>query len=79
MFPLGSVRGDARRNRAHAPSFRRRRVTTPSVSAPVSTTKPFPSFVSFFIKDEEVSPHDANLRPHKMKPVDVGEGVPRDR
>lgn len=58
------------------PSFGRRRVATPFVSAQVLTTAPALSLVSFLVDEEEIYPHDANSRPHKRKVVDVGEGVP---
>lgn len=59
----------------HVPSFRRRRVTTPSASTPILAVVPIPPSVSLFIEDNEVFPHDANLRPRKRKVVDIEEGV----
>lgn len=76
MLPLGSVRGDARRNMEPTPSFRRRRIATSSVPASILISVLAPSSVLFHVEDEEVSLLDADLRPRKRKAMDMGEGVP---
>lgn len=49
---------------------------TSSASAPISVVVPDPPLISLIIEDDEVSPHDADLRPRKRNTMDVGEGVP---
>lgn len=58
------------------PSFRSRRVGTPFISTPVSAVAPAPPLFSLIDEDDEVHPHDTNLRPRKRKVVDIGGGVP---
>lgn len=58
------------------PSFGRRRVATLSISALISA--PAPPSVSLIFEDEEVSPHDVDLRPHKRNVIDIGESVLAD-
>lgn len=60
----------------HVPSFRRRRVATPSVSAPASASTLAPTSIPLFVEDGEVFLHDADVRPYMRKVVDVEEGVP---
>lgn len=55
--------GASRRNKAHVPSFRRRKVATPSVSIPLSVSMP-------------ASPHDVDLRLCTRKDVDIEGCVP---
>lgn len=68
--------GGARRNITPTPPFRRRRGVTPSTFSPSLTYIPILTLDPPCIEDEEVSPHDADLRPGKMKVVDEGDGVP---
>lgn len=71
-FSLGSIRGVTRTNMVPVPSFMKRRVATPSASAPISALAPVPPLFSLIDKDDEVPPHDTDLRPCKRKAVDVG-------
>lgn len=49
-------------------------IATPFVSAPVLATMSAPSSI-LIAENDDVSPHDVDLRPRKRKAVDVGGGV----